>query len=143
MKNSSRLPYCNQDRKVSDVTKDYIVDRGRGGDPSAPNYESKLEALETDQVAWVWVIIFAYACPEVIGTFLRSLRIVVLKTYKRPPLADFIFVFIMETLHVVGLAVLVFLAFPQLDSAHAVVLTNCLAIIPSILLLMSRSKRDG
>ena len=73
----------------------------------------------------------------------RSLRIVVLKTYHIPALTDFIFVFIMETLHVIGLALLAFVAFPQLDSAHAVVLTNCLAIIPGILLLMSRNKRDG
>ena len=59
-----------------------------------------------------------------------------------PRLMDFLFVFTMETLHVIGLVILAFLAFPQLDSAHAVVLTNCLAIIPSMLLLMNRSKKD-
>ena len=102
-----------------------------------------LDAFETEQVAWVWVLIFAYAAPEIVGTFIRSLRIVTLKSYHIPPMTNFIFVFIMETLHVIGLALLAFVAFPQLDSAHAVVLTNCLAIIPGILLLMSRNKRDG
>ena len=136
---ATQLPYCNKDGQVSDLTKDYIVKRTRPLDPDSPAYD----LFETDQVAWIWALIFAYSAPEIVGTFLRSLRIVVLKTWHLPPLSDFLFVLIMETAHVVGLAVLAFLAFPQLDSAHAVVLTNCLAIIPSILLLMSRSKRDG
>lgn len=139
------LPYCNKDGLVPDATKDYIVERTRrptGLEPSSITYQKTLDDLENDQIAWVWCLIFAYAAPELIGTFLRSLRIVVLKSYHLPPLTDFIFVFIMETLHVIGLAVLAFLALPQLDSAHAVVLTNCLALMPSILLLMARNKKD-
>ena len=128
------LEYCNEDGKVQDKTKDYIVDRTR----SEPN----LSQLEQEQIAWIWVLIFAYATPELVGTFLRSLRIVLFKTYTIPKLTDFLFVFIMETLHVIGLVVLAFLAFPQLDSAHAVVLTNCVGFIPGLLLLMNRSKKD-
>ena len=128
------LEYCNEDGKVQDKTKDYIVDRIR----SEPN----LSQLEQEQIAWIWVLIFAYATPELVGTFLRSLRIVLFKTYTIPKLTDFLFVFIMETLHVIGLVVLAFLAFPQLDSAHAVVLTNCVGFIPGLLLLMNRSKKD-
>ena len=101
-----------------------------------------MDQFETDQIAWVWALIFAFAVPEIVGTLWRSLRIVLLKSYQRPPLKEFIFVAILETLHVAGLAVLAFLALPQLDSAHAVVLTNCLAIFPGILRLMSRSKRN-
>ena len=48
----------------------------------------------------------------------------------------------METLHTVGMAVLVFLALPQLDSTHALALTNCVAVVPGILLAMSRSSKD-
>ena len=135
------MPYCNKDRQVSDITKDYIVNRTRPRNDL--NKDDVLDSLELDQVGWIWVLVFAYAAPEIIGTFIRSLRIVALKSYHIPPMTEFLFVFIMETLHVIGLGLLAFVAFPQLDSAHAVVLTNCLAIIPSILLLMSRNKRDG
>ena len=119
------------------------MDRSRPSSYSEdPNYAQKLDSLEQEQIAWIWVLIFAYATPELVGTFLRSLRIVAFKSYQIPKLMDFLFVFTMETLHVLGLVVLAFLAFPQLDSAHAVVLTNCLAIVPSLLLLMNRSKTD-
>ena len=67
------LPFCNEDRDVSDTTKDYIVNRTR---PTGSNNEYKkiLDAFETDQIAWIWVLIFAYAAPEIVGTFIRSLR---------------------------------------------------------------------
>ena len=82
-------------------------------------------------------------------TFLRSVRKVFLKTTnehqrrrdsvrtKRQLALDFIFVFSMETSHVVGLAILVFVALPNVDTPHALVLTNCFALIPAILLIDS------
>ena len=45
----------------------------------------------------------------------------------------------MESLHTIGLAILAFLAFPQLDTAHALALTNCLALVPGILNVLGRS----
>ena len=50
------LPFCNEDRDVSDTTKDYIVNRTR---PTGSNNESDkiLDAFETDQIAWIWVIL--------------------------------------------------------------------------------------
>lgn len=137
------LTYCNEDKLVYDTTKDYIVDRTRPKSGSNDQEAQKiLDDLETDQVAWVWVLIFAYAAPEIIGVFLRSLRMVLLKTFQIPPLSEFVFVLVMETLHVIGLVFLAFLALPQLDTTHAVLLTNCLAVVPGLLLFMSRSKRD-
>ena len=84
-----------------------------------------------------------------IFTFLRSVRKVFLKTTndhqkrrdsartKRQLALDFLFVFSMETCHVVGLAILVFVALPNVDTPHALVLTNCFALIPSLLLIDS------
>ena len=45
----------------------------------------------------------------------------------------------------VGIAILTFLALPQLDTAHALALTNCLAIVPGLLNLMTRRSglKDG
>ena len=82
-------------------------------------------------------------------TFLRSVRKVFLKTTnehqrrrdsvrtKWQLALDFTFVFSMETCHVVGLAILVFVALPNVDTPHALVLTNCFALIPAILLIDS------
>lgn len=135
------LTYCNEDGKIIDKTKDYIINRTRPN-PSNPDYQKTLDNFETEQVAWAWILIFAYVTPELVGVFLRSLRMILMKPFKIPPFYEFIFVFGMETLHVIGLVILAFLAFPQMDSAHVVVLTNCLSLVPGILLLLSRSKRD-
>ena len=51
------LPFCNEDRDVSDTTKDYIVNRTR---PTGSNneYDKILDAFETDQIAWIWVFFY-------------------------------------------------------------------------------------
>ena len=123
-------------------SKDYLVNKTRP-DAGYPNSEQILDQIETDQVAWIWILIFAYATPELVGVFLRSLRMVLFKTFKRPCFTDFLFVLFMESMHVIGLVTLVFLAFPQLDSTHVVILTSCFCSFPAILNLLSRTKRDG
>ena len=57
-------------------------------------------------------------------------------------MTDFSFVWIMETLHVTGLVILIFIGLPQLDSTHSLVLTNCMAFVPSLLLLCIDLKRN-
>ena len=81
--------------------------------------------LNLFQIAWIWVIIFAYSTPEVF-TFIRSLRSCFFKTASRPPFLNFLFVFVMETCHVSGVAILAFVALPAFDSAHAGT-NNCFA----------------
>ena len=59
------LEYCNEDGKVQDKTKDYIVDRSRPSSYQEDHeYSQKLDALEQEQIAWIWVLIFAFATPE-------------------------------------------------------------------------------
>jgi chitin synthase len=64
-------------------------------------------------------IFFAFIMPE-IGAFLRSLKIVLVKTVHSPMPFDFFLVFIMETLHVTGVAILFYCALPYMDSVRAV-----------------------
>lgn len=47
-------------------------------------------------------------------------------------------IFVFETIHTIGIAILVFVALPELDVIKGVLLTNCLGLIPGILLLISR-----
>ena len=140
------LPHCIEGSNWLNSSKDYLVNKTRP-DAGDPNSDRMIDQIETDQVAWIWILIFAYATPELVGVFLRSLRMVLFKTFKRPCFADFLFILFMESMHVIGLVTLVFLAFPQLDSTHVVILTSCFGSFPAILNLLSRTrtktKRDG
>ncbi|TRY79649.1 hypothetical protein TCAL_06588 [Tigriopus californicus] len=125
------LPYCKKGGQIIDKTKDYEIKKDRA---------LYADSIETEQVAWVWCLFFAFAIPEVLS-FLRASRILLFKKWERPKFLDFFFVLVMEVLHVIGVSMLVFLALPQLDSTHALALTNCLAVIPGIMLILSREPK--
>lgn len=93
-----------------------------------------------ERVAWIWCLLLAFIVPE-IGTLIRSLRICFFKSCKRPPLFDFVFVLIMETLHVFGLVLLVYVVLPNLDVVKGAMLTNCLCFVPALLNLLSRTTK--
>ena len=61
-----------------------------------------------------------------------------MKSYKKPGLLEFLIVFIFETIHVVGIAILFFLALPGMDSIRAIMATNAVAILPGILKIMMK-----
>ncbi|XP_073988781.1 hyaluronan synthase-like protein kkv isoform X1 [Rhodnius prolixus] len=114
------VPYCNKDLGRD---KQFVVN---------------LPAEE--RVAWTWCLLIAFAVPEV-GTLIRSLRICIFKSWKRPPFNDFLFILIMETLHVAGLASLVLLILPELDVVKGAMLTNCVCFVPAVLSLVSRNTK--
>ncbi len=92
------LPYCNADKYIPDDTKEYEVMREK------PRYK---DAVEVEQIAWVWCIIFAYWTPEVMA-FLRSFRVIVFKHWARPAFLEFAFVCLMECAGAAGFALLAF-----------------------------------
>ncbi|KAJ2953678.1 hypothetical protein O0L34_g1295 [Tuta absoluta] len=122
LKKDRRLAYCNRDLGRD---KQFIV--------SLPDEE---------RVAWMWALLAAFAIPE-IGSFIRSVRICFFKSSKRPTSVQFIVVFIAESLHTIGLALLFFRVLPELDVVKGAMITNCLCIVPAILALLARSSRDS
>ena len=58
---------------------------------------------------------------------------VINRGHVRPSLRDFMVLFTAETLHVLGTAILFFIAFPELDTVKGLMLSNCLAFLPGIL----------
>ncbi|XP_055608469.1 chitin synthase chs-2-like [Uranotaenia lowii] len=108
------------------------------------NPDKQYEAfVPTEQrVAWMWAIIFAFAVPEV-GALIRASRICFFKNVPRPSWAQLALVALMETFHVSGLAILAFLIVPNLDAVKAVMLTNCVCLVPAILGLLSRSSSEN
>ncbi|XP_034828823.1 chitin synthase chs-2 isoform X2 [Maniola hyperantus] len=121
LKKDKRLAYCNRNLGRD---KQFIV--------SLPDEE---------RVAWMWALLAAFAIPE-IGTLIRSLRICFFKTSKTPTSVQFMVVFITESLHTIGMGLLFFKILPELDVVKGAMITNCLCIVPAILVLLSRSSRD-
>lgn len=93
---------------------------------------------DEQRIAWTWCIIFAYAVPE-FGTFFRSCRMCIFKSWKKPLSSHFLLVFFMETFRVVGLALMFFAVLPEIDAIKAAMITNCVCFIPGLLGLLSRS----
>ncbi|CAB3381251.1 Hypothetical predicted protein [Cloeon dipterum] len=115
---SQRLEVCN--RKL---------------DPTGQRRYEVTLPVET-RIAWTWVLFFALIVPDVL-TFLRSARMCVFKSFKKPSWLDFATVLIAETLHTIGVGILAFVVFPELDVVKAVMLTNCVCLVPGILGLLS------
>lgn len=91
---------------------------------------------EKERVGWIWSLFFAYCIPEIM-TFLRSARICFFKQAAKPTLLQFCVVAIAETLRTIGTGLLVFMILPNLDVVKGAMLTNCVSIIPGLLLVVS------
>ncbi|CAH0725885.1 unnamed protein product, partial [Brenthis ino] len=122
LKKDRRLAYCNRNLGRD---KQFVV--------TLPDEE---------RVAWMWVILAAFAIPE-IGAFIRAVRICFFKSSKKPSAVQFMVVFIAESLHTVGMGLLFFKILPELDVVKGAMITNCLCIVPAILGLLSRNSRDS
>ena len=83
-----------------------------------------------------------FIVPE-LGTLFRSSRICIFKSARKCTVSDFLVVFVFETMHTIGLALLTFVVFPELDVVKGAMLTNCLAFIPAVLGLASRNSRES
>ena len=89
----------------------------------------------------MWALFAAFLLPE-LGTLFRATRIVIFKSARRCTAKDFFVVWAFETAHVVGMALLVFVVFPELDVVKGAMLTNCVAFIPAVFGLASRSGKE-
>ena len=55
------------------------------------------------------------------------------KSARRSTFSDFLIVLFFESCHAIGLAILIFVVFPELDVVKGAMLTNCVAFIPALL----------
>ncbi|KAJ3634074.1 hypothetical protein MTP99_010982 [Tenebrio molitor] len=95
-----------------------------------------------ERVAWMWCLIFAFWVPQ-LGSLFRSTRMCFFKSSKRPIFSHFLIIFCMETLHTIGLAILVFYILPDLDVVKGAMLTNCICFVPGVLGLLSRNNKES
>ncbi|KAK3873993.1 hypothetical protein Pcinc_021038 [Petrolisthes cinctipes] len=97
---------------------------------------------QEENVVWAWMLFFCFAVPE-FGSWFRSTRMCVFKSWQKPRLTDFLWVMMFETLHTVGTALFVYLVLPDLDVVKGVMITNCVAFIPGLFGLLSRLKDES
>ncbi|XP_011267852.1 chitin synthase chs-2 isoform X1 [Camponotus floridanus] len=94
---------------------------------------------EVERIAWIWCIIIAQSIPE-FGVLMRSIRMCIFKSFKKPHLSHFLLVFIMETFHIMGVSLMFMAVLPELDVVKGAMLTNCVCFVPGLLGLLSRNK---
>lgn len=85
-----------------------------------------------ERVAWMWCLFFAFCVPQ-LGALFRSTRMCYFKSSKRPPFSHFLLIFLPETAHTIGLALLAFYILPDIDVVKGAMLTNCLCFMPAVL----------
>lgn len=124
------VTYCNRDlgtyfkviKNFSRVTTNYL---GR-------EKQFIVKLPEAERVAWIWCIFFAFIVPQLGSTF-RACRMCFFKSSKKPTSFQFLLVFVMETMHTIGIAILVLFILPDLDVVKGAMLTNCLSFVPGVL----------
>nr|KAH9640257.1 hypothetical protein HF086_013456 [Spodoptera exigua] len=95
-----------------------------------------------ERVTWLWAAFIAFSVPEV-GIFLRSVRICFFKTAPKPTFLQFLTAFIVDTLHTVGIALLVLFILPELDVVKGTMLMNAMCFIPGVLNAVTRDRTDS
>ncbi|KAF9415607.1 hypothetical protein HW555_006815 [Spodoptera exigua] len=95
-----------------------------------------------ERVTWLWAAFIAFSVPEV-GIFLRSVRICFFKTAPKPTFLQFLTAFIVDTLHTVGIALLVLFILPELDVVKGTMLMNAMCFIPGVLNAITRDRTDS
>ena len=87
-------------------------------------------------------IFFAFCAPELL-TWLRSLRIWLMRKTSWAPIRYFSIVFVFETLHTIGLALLFFIVLPELDTLRAIMLCNGVLLFPSLIIPIKSLKSSS
>ena len=101
-----------------------------------PGEVHSVELTESERVGWIWALFFCYISGEVF-VFIRCFRIVFMKSSSFLRKTEFLVVWVLESLHVIGTAMLFFLALPNMDSLRALVATNVIGLVPALLKTIS------
>ena len=92
-----------------------------------------------ERVSWIWALFFCFLVPEFF-TWFRSFRICLFRRSQSPPLVQFLLVGLFDTLHVIGLALFVYVVLPNLKVVEGLMLCNCFCLVPGLLNMLSRNR---
>uniref|UniRef100_A0A5S6QWL1 chitin synthase n=1 Tax=Trichuris muris TaxID=70415 RepID=A0A5S6QWL1_TRIMR len=88
-----------------------------------------------------WSLWIAICVPDVL-TFVRCVRIVCFKSTPSPTISDLLIAFFIESAQMIGMCLLIFSVLPQLDSIRGAMLLSAIAIVPSLVHMLSNVKRS-
>ncbi|MFH4979574.1 hypothetical protein AB6A40_006283 [Gnathostoma spinigerum] len=88
-------------------------------------------------VKWIWAALLSLAAPELF-CFCRSFHRSLFRNVKAPTFLQFLVVFIIESLHAVGVGMLVFHILPDLTATTGATLSSAMCLVPCVLTLLSR-----
>ncbi|XP_012289241.1 uncharacterized protein LOC105704522 [Orussus abietinus] len=119
LKEDKLIPYCN---RAAGVDEHFIAKLPIKG-----------------QAGWLWCITFAFIIPEIFA-LIRSIRICMFKKSKIPAAPLLLSVFLIEALHVIGIALLFLVVLPEMGSLQGTMLTSCICFVPGVLSMLSRNR---
>ena len=81
----------------------------------------KLEATlsSEERVSWIWAIFFCFLVPEYLMLF-RCIRICIFRRVQYPKLIEFLVFAVFETLHIIGIALLVLFVLPNMEVSFVI-----------------------
>lgn len=101
-------------------------------------------AKQERQYASRWsMLITAAICIPYIFVFMESIAHSLFRNRKGPSVLDILIVFFLEGIHTFGLSLLVFRVLPSCDVVRAILLMNCLCLIPGILKMVFSKSYTG
>ena len=130
LRRDRKLQYCNKDLVSLPTMEPHPFPISFAPSHSQGRDKTFISTLpEEERVAWMWALLIVFSIPE-FGAFIRAARICFFKSWKPPSKSHFLLIFLMETFHTLGVALLMFVVLPELDSVKAAMVTNCLCCIP-------------
>lgn len=117
-----------------------ICNQGVPGLERDKHYQIQFNLDDPERISWIWALLFVLITPEIFTLF-RSARMCIFKSYRRPNKTTFLTVIFFETLHTIGIVMLVYVALPSLDVVRGVMLTSCICFIPGAFGILSRNKK--
>ncbi|XP_076658040.1 chitin synthase chs-2 [Halictus rubicundus] len=90
---------------------------------------------------WTWYIIFTFLVPESFSILQSIWYYIFEKNEKMPTKKNLAIFLVLETLHPIGLALLLFYSLPKINSIEAAAICSCMSFIPVLINLLSQNQK--
>ncbi|XP_076751332.1 chitin synthase chs-2 [Xylocopa sonorina] len=121
LKDGKSIPFCNY---YSEYDKNMIARMTKKG-----------------KIIWTWYIIFMFLIPECLTISRAIWYFLFKKKVKLPRKQSTAILFILETFHPIGIALLTFYSLPNLNSIDAAAISSCVCFIPTLLNLFTQYQK--
>ncbi|XP_011705416.1 PREDICTED: uncharacterized protein LOC105460624 isoform X2 [Wasmannia auropunctata] len=116
--------------------------------PSCNHTTLELEELSTEhmqkngRIEWTWCLILIFLVPECIGVLNTLWHYLFKRKPKMPKKRNILLMILIDTLHTIGLVLLIFIILPKIGMVQGAAIFCCLCFVPGLLNLLSRNKES-